>query len=492
MASPGVKPRVTPRAGISSGLPGPDAAVNLLASLVLEDGRTWGEAATADQWEDAHAILGNGDSRPYHFITRARGYSKTTDLAGMVLAAMLVQLPPNSRCYALAADKDQGQLLLDSLRGFLQRTPGLHGVSAVLDLSSYRVLDRRTGSSLDVLAADAAGTYGKRPDFLVIDEVAQWTATPDTKKLILAARTAMGKVRASRMVVLTTAGDPGHWSYKMLEHARRHPLWRVHEIPGPPPWMDSDRLEEQRSALIDSEYQRLFENRWTTTEDSLSNIDDLRACVTLDGPLERQSYRHYAIGVDIGLKNDRTVVAVCHKEPKSERWEGGDPWTAPKLVEKGNRIVLDRMGVWQGTRRDPVDLQVVEAWILEAARHYRAPVIFDPYQAAGMMQRLTREGVRCEEFTFSSSSVGKLASTVYQLIRGRSLALPADEELLDEFANVKLREASPGVYRMDHDAGKHDDRVIALALAAHHLLQRSEPQSVTFGRVVDTRLRGRR
>jgi len=31
---------------------------------------------------------------------------------------------------------------------------------------------------------------------------------------------------------------------------------------------------------------------------------------------------------------------------------------------------------------------------------------------------------------------------------------------------------SPGVYRLDHDHGRHDDRAIALALGAEHLLGR--------------------
>jgi hypothetical protein len=52
------------------------------------------------------------------------------------------------------------------------------------------------------------------------------------------------------------------------------------------------------------------------------------------------------------------------------------------------------------------------------------------------------------------------------------LALPADEDLIDELANVRLRETSPGVVRMDHGEGQHDDRAIALALAASKLLER--------------------
>jgi hypothetical protein len=70
-------------------------------------------------------------------------------------------------------------------------------------------------------------------------------------------------------------------------------------------------------------------------------------------------------------------------------------------------------------------------------------------------------------------SVGRLASTLHLLLRNRRLALPDDPELLEELANVRLRETSPGVLRMDHDPSRHDDRAIALALAAHRLLERA-------------------
>lgn len=79
-----------------------------------------------------------------------------------------------------------------------------------------------------------------------------------------------------------------------------------------------------------------------------------------------------------------------------------------------------------------------------------------------------------DEFTLSSSSVGRLASTLHLLIRNRALALPDDPDLLDELASVRLRETSPGVLRMDHEPGAHDDRAIALALAAQQLLARPQ------------------
>lgn len=445
------------------------SGLNLLASLVLDIGQRWGEAAVAAQWDDARAVLDPASPTPYHYLTRARGYSKTDDLGGMAIAVMLEQAPPASRLYALAADRDQGRLLIESIAGFKARTPELAGA---LKVDAYKVTATRSASTVEVIAADAPSAYGARPAFLVVDELAQWAATASPRKLWEATTTALAKVPGARMAVLTSAGDPAHWSHGVLQHAYADPLWHVHEVPGPPPWADPERLAEQRRRLPESSYARLFENRWTAAEDRLTNLDDLKACVTLDGPLAPSPAHRYVIGVDIGVKHDRTVVAVAHTEADHQLWVGSD------RHEVGRRVVLDRMAVWSGSRLRPVKLDEVEEWIETASLSYnRAEVVFDIYQAAGMLQRLQARGISCHEFAFSSASVGRLASTLHLLLRNRALALPDDAELIDELSNVRLRETSPGVIRMDHDAGRHDDRAIALALAAHRLLD--HPRGMT-------------
>lgn len=445
------------------------AALDLLAGLVLADGRRWGDAAASFQLADARAVL---DERgvPYHFLTRGRGGSKTSDLAGIGSVSMLAQLPPGSRLYAVAADRDQGRLLLDAIEGFRQRTPELAGT---LDVGAFRVTATRSGSTLDILAADAPGAWGLRPDFVVIDELANWASTSGARSLWEAVTSAVAKMPGSRLVVLTSAGDPAHWSRAVLDHALSDPLWRVHEVPGPVPWLDPARVEEQRRRLPESSFRRLFLNEWCAAEDRLADPDDLAACVVLDGPLEPVAGRRYVIGLDLGLTNDATVAAVAHVEDLGVEVDG---WATG-----GRRVVLDRLETWQGRKDAPVLLSTVDEWVGQASRLYgRAGVVCDPWQAVGLAQRLRSRGVRVDEFTFSSASVGRLAVTLHQLIRDRLLALPDDPALLDELANVRLRETSPGVLRIDHDPDKHDDRAIALALAATHLLGRpaaGAPQS---------------
>jgi hypothetical protein len=74
------------------------------------------------------------------------------------------------------------------------------------------------------------------------------------------------------------------------------------------------------------------------------------------------------------------------------------------------------------------------------------------------------------EFAFTAVSVGRLALSLHQAIRNHRVALPDDEDLLDELVSVRLRKNSLGVYRLDHDSGQHDDQAVALALGTHHLL----------------------
>jgi phage terminase large subunit-like protein len=423
-------------------------SLDLLAALVLEDGRRWGDAAESWQWTTARHVLDPG-SPPNLWDSRPRGGSKTTDIGAVCIVLLASALPPGSGIDAFAADRDQARLIIDAIRGFVARTPSLAGV---LDVDAYKVRSN-TGCVLEVLAADAASAWGRKPTVAIADEVCQWPNATNARALWQAVVSSLGKVKRAKLVCLTTSGDPAHWTHRIFEQAKRSRRWRVQEVPGPLPWADPDFLAEQRGLLPDSVYRRLHLNEWAAPEDRLTSLDDLRACVDHEGPLEPVEGHHYVIGVDLGLKHDRSVAAVCHAEGDGER-----------------KVVLDRMEVWAGTPRRPVDLPEVRDWLEFSAKRYRAPLVVDPYQAIGMIQELRRRGVVAEEFNFNQSSIGRLAVTLHTSVRDHRLGLPDDAELLDELANVRLRETSPNVYRMDHDPDRHDDRAIALALAAEKLL----------------------
>lgn len=371
---------------------------------------------------------------------------------------MITQAPPGSTSHAYARDKDQAGLLTEAIAGLVGRT----GLSGLVDIGSWSVTVRAGGARLVVESADAASAYGHLPYLVVADELAQWPTTRAARALWEALVSGLLKRRDSRLAVLTTAGDPAHWSAKVLLAARTSPRWHVSEVPGPVPWADPKDLAEQARLLPASAYARLHLNVWTAAEDRLVSPEDLAACVTLDGPQPLDPRHRYVIGLDLGLKHDRTVLAVCHAEH------------APGPTLSLSRIVLDRLHVLTGTPARPVQLADVEAAAQQAATDYRAPIRLDPWQAVGLAQRLRARGVAVTEWTFSPVSVGRLAMTLHLLLREHRLALPDDAELLDELATVRLRESTPGTYRLDHDASGHDDRAVALGLAALALTERAE------------------
>jgi hypothetical protein len=445
----------------------------MLGVLPLADGRPWGAVATDWQRADAEAVL-DVAGPAMHWLGRPRGGAKTSDAAAIAVAAHVAQAPPGARSYAVAADADQAGLLLDSVRGMLLYRPVLRSIMRV---EARRVVFLRDGeavSTLDVVPADEASAYGLRPWLLIADELAVWPSTSGAKGLWAAMVSALPKVPGSRLVVLTSAGSPDHWSHKVLEKARTRRRWRVSEIPGPVSWIDAEALDEQRSLLTESQFERLHLNRWVAAEDRLTTPEQVRACVGHWGPLEPVVGRSYVLGLDVGLTSDRTALTVAHHEVRPP----------------GATVVVDRQWVWEGSKANPVQLAEVEEVAYQASRSYfGAPLVADPYQAVMLCQHLRRRNVRVREFTFSSGSVGRLALTLYRLLRDGALDLDGDdEELLTELCRVRLVERQPGVYRIDHASGEHDDRVISCALAANALVERGAPAPGSVTSAARTRM----
>ena len=83
-------------------------------------------------------------------------------------------------------------------------------------------------------------------------------------------------------------------------------------------------------------------------------------------------------------------------------------------------------------------------------------------QAEQLSQRLRAAEVSCSELFFSTSGVNKLARTLYTVLRDRAITLPNDPALLEELSKVRLIEQNvPGLVRLDHRHGEHDDQAVA-------------------------------
>jgi hypothetical protein len=435
-------------------------ALELFSALPLDNGRRWGDVAREFQIEDAKAVL-IGD-RPYAFLTRSRGGSKTTDLAGCALA-LLLTMPARSRLYWLAADRDQGALAIDTIAGFAARTAALNGA---IDVQARKVLSERTGSSLEVVPADAASAWGLNPDAIFVDELANWGDTTSARRLWEAASSAAAKKQGCRLVVLTTAGTPRHFAHEVLEHARGSALWHVNEVAGPSPWLDPEKLEEQRLRLPAAVFAQLFENRWTEAEGAFLDPAVVDAAFSLEGPaLAAEPGRSgYMAGLDLGHSKDRTAFAIVHHR------ETGD-------------VNLDRLQVWTPRKGAPVDFADVESFIRAAHERFRFTLRLDPWQGLDLAQRLRAAGIPAQEFNFNPSSKQKLASTLLHSLNAGKLRLYPAEGLREELLDLRVKQTASGGWTFDHDSRGHDDRAVALALALVAAIERPSADVETFSAI---------
>lgn len=438
-------------------LPGVDPYA-LLSSLVLDTGQTWGSAATTRQREDAAAVLDLSEPARQHYLTRPRGGSKSTDGAALVLVILLTQAPADTTSHVYAADGEQAALLLDKVRGLAERTTG-GGVplAALLDFTSREVRVKTNGARLRVEPADAPSAFGHTPFVVLLDEAAAWPETETYRTLRRAVFSGLPKRPDSRLIVLTSAGAPGHSSARLLASARVSTFWRVSEMPGPVPWLDPAALAAARENLTDTEYRRDILNEWAAGDEMLTDPDDLTACLDpARRPLDPDPRHRYVVGVDGAVTGDRYAVTVCHAERP-------DPTTAPV-------VVLDRLDVFAGTKADPIDLSAVGEHIAALSRLYgNASVEADPAHIAETVQRLKRAGVKVTAEQRNTTNNHAAATNLYRLLRARRMRLPDDPDLTAELLRVRLRESTPGRFRLDAARGHglgHGDRASALSYAA--------------------------
>lgn len=447
-----------------------EATLDLMWALNLENGKRWGEVAIDHQKIDAKAIA--SDDPPYmHFITRPRGGSKSTDIAAICLSWLIVEAPPLSNGHVVASNSDQAAIIIDAAAAIIANTPGLEDAITV----ENEKLIAPNGAWIRILPQKASGSWGLRDArILILDEFCQWDETRGAKKVYSAIRSTVQKVPGCRLIIISSSGEPSHWSYPIYLNALKSKSWRVSEMPGPVPWQKLEDIEALRHDLLPSEFDRLVLNKWSESEDrAISPEDYLRAAqdcfpkglapAGIKGGGRR--YRNpvsginYLITADLGIKNDATAIAVAHVEPI-------DPL---KPILK--RLVIDHIDRWAGSKKSHVQVAKVKDRLIELSKEYNSAYVHaDPSQFVGTIQELNMSGVNTKEWQFNSSSVGQLATSLVKAFHNGQIYIPDYPELREELISVKLRESTPGVTRLFHDSDKHDDQAVVIGMAAHLFL----------------------
>lgn len=416
-------------------------ALDVLMGLPLEDGTPWGAKAHEFQLEDVRAILDPAGPRR-HALLRGRGMSKSSDIAGLLLALLVTQAPERSRSLIYASDTEQAGLFADALAGFIARS----GLSALVESSVRMFTNKQTGASISVESSDGASAFGARPWFTVLDEFSLWPSTGNYRRLSSALLSAVAKVPGGRLVMIGTAGSPVSLGHELWETATSHPEhWRTAVHPGPSPWWTPEDVEATRASLTESDWARLIECRWQEGEDSLTSPEDVQAAIRAGvAVLPPHPGTRYVAALDVGTRRDLTALSIGHAEQR----------------HGGLHVVVDRVVSWSpaDSANGRVDLAEVEATTLRLCREYRVHKLrFDRMQAEQLAQNLGRAGLQVQEYVFSSAGANRVARGLFNALRDRALELPDDATTREQFLSTRLVETGPGVVKLANPVGHHDD-----------------------------------
>jgi phage terminase large subunit-like protein len=439
--------------------------LEVLRALTLPDGEFWATAFERDPWIEADVLAPilarNDDGTPRHrlvWIELARGHAKTSLVAGVALARALSG-GHGVNCFALASDADQAALVLEALDGQCRRNPRL---AARLRQSRERYTVKATGGFIRVLPADVPSAFGLAPDarsvLFICDELTRWR----DRGLFDMALTTLPKVRDAQLIVITNAGVKRSWQ----EEARAALADSGYLFAAPgviASWIRPEDLALTEANVPALVYRRDYGNVWVDSAGGFISREDLRRCVDRDWQSQLCGERaaSYVYALDLGLTRDRTARAIVHLDPD------------------GQRVVLDALKVWQGTRDDPVliaDIEEDMAYCHE--QFYRPLMVVDPWQMQATIQRL-RGQYRLEEFTFTSENVRRLSQNLYGLLHNGQLRLYPDVEMEAELLGLEVKQTGYG-WRIDHQAQGFSDRAMALGMAALIAVERPPKKGDIF------------
>lgn len=427
-----------------------DPALLIRERFYLPTGRTYGEGGAPFQLAFFDAVFARGvDDTPLHRLVyeeRRRGESKTEDLAAVGLADLFTG-PRRHRSYAVAADADQAGLILDSIAGLVDRSPLLAGQ---VDLLRSAVRNRANQAELRVISSDDRTAFGIRPRLALFDELSLQV----DDRLWSVVWSAIGKNPQSQLVAASMAG----WDFASI-------AWRVRELAAASSsywfasrgntqlalWLSPADYEEQRQTLHPSDFARFWECRWTEPRGSWITREMYDACAIGAESLRGDRRSRYVGFVDVGLVHDPTAVAVVHRD--------------------GERVVLDTLTTLQGSRNEPVELEVLEQVVAGLTDRFGVREwLFEAPQAVASVQRLQKRlSANVEARYPTADTQARLFGTLYQLFANRRLVLFPHEQLRKEALSLVIRTVG-GRLKVVESSAVHQDHVVALGGAADLLL----------------------
>lgn len=367
--------------------------------------------------------------------------------------------PQRGEIYCLANDLEQStSRVFKAIASILSASPLLRRSAAI---AATKITFRSTGTVISAVANDFKGFAGANPVLNIFDESCYFVSEASHRLWAESVPSPARKI--SFRLSVSTAGFEGEPSPLREIFDRAMTYGRevardlyVHENllcfwsnrTGLAPWQTQAWTDEMARTLHGPQYQRLIENRWTSSESTFIEMPVWDSCVDPDTrPLASDKSLRVWCGLDIGWKHDSTALCVVARD--------------------GDVIQLVDHVVFTPTKSTPLDIAATaEAACRSIAERFDlACVGFDPWQGVDVSQRLTRSELNMVAIAQSPQNQTPMASQLIDVLKQGRLRMYQSRELRDAAAKTVVHESSRG-FRLGKAKGSDRvDPIIALAMA---------------------------
>jgi hypothetical protein len=392
---------------------------------------------------------------------------KTGFAAIFVITVLLLYGGRYAEAYCCANDLEQAQSRVFELCcRIVEASPLLKREAKI---TGNRIVFPATGSTITALASDFASAAGGHPTISVFDEL--WGYSSERARRLFDELVPVPTQPISCRLVVSHAGFEGEGQLLQELYARGLALPEV----GPSlragdgllmfwshvpvaPWQTEAWLADMRRSLRPNQFLRMIENKFVTTETNFIDMEWWDRCVDPDAaPRFSDRALPVWVGVDASVKRDSTAIVVVTFDRQT------------------NRVVLVEHYIFQPTAKEPLNFELtIERTLRELIHRYAVRgVHFDPYQMAAVAQRLQAAGVPMREYPQTTGNLTEIGSNLYELIKGRGLAVYRDANLRLAISRTIAIETPRG-WRIAKEKASHKiDVVVALAMACHAAVQGS-------------------
>jgi phage terminase large subunit-like protein len=407
---------------------------------------------------------------------------KTATTAMAMLYVIIVLAGPYGEGYCCANDYEQAQgRVFEAISRIIKASPLLKRSAKI---TGDKILFTSTGSTITAIASHYASAAGANPSFITFDELWAYSTTaaermwdemiPVPTRAVSARWTSTYAGYTGESKTLEALYNRGLGGHEIAPNLYRNGgllMFWSHEPVAP--WQTQRWLAQMREQHRTNAYLRQIENRWVTSESSFVEMEWWDSCVDVAvRPVVADRRMPVWIGLDASVKRDSTAI-VC------TTWDE---------AEKRVRLVWHR--IFQPSSKDPLHFEAtIEATLMELNEKFDVKEVrFDPFQLVAVSQRLRGHYLPMVEFVQSVPNLTESSTNLYELIKGRNLAVYPDDGIRLAVSRTVALETSRG-WRIAKEKQSHKiDVVVALAMAALGATQQGQESEPAITRYYQDRV----